>query len=481
MDAQAEFAEPEGTKYQIYRVLIMCVAVISYLFVYFHRSCTSVLAADIAASYGVEKADLSIFSSIYFYPYGVLQFFAGLLADILEPAYLVGGSQLLASIGAIICGVSGNLGVGCFGRVLVGLGCGPTYVPCTRMLLNWYPARHYATLIGVLAGLACCGGIIAARPLVSFAAAYNWRAGLYGMGAISGIISILTMVFIRGHPNSKGFKGPNGPMPANSSDITVKDRLKALWANLKIVAHRWDFWVVVVYCIIGNAPMFSFTAMWAASFLKDYFFYTAARASDTVMATTVGIIIGSFGFGPLSNVLKTRKWVCVGVCLGATAIALAFLLLKPQQPEEDSPANGVVWIMLIIFGATTIAIPGVAYPLVREYYPPAQAGTAVGVANSCGFLSTAVYQEISTAIIRSYGKDPTDPTGQRYVRDGYRYGLWLFFMISFIVSTILMCIVRDSDVFKQDEEKGSGEAEPTKADAAKEDAASGEEGEKGAL
>jgi nitrate/nitrite transporter NarK len=87
---------------------------------------------------------------------------------------------------------------------------------------------------------------------------------------------------------------------------------------------------------------------------------------------------------------------------------------------------------------------------VREYYPPAQAGTAVGVANSCGFLSTAVYQEISTAIIKSYGFEG-DTT--HYVRDAYRYGLWLFFLVSFLVSAVLITIVRDSDLFIKKKEE----------------------------
>jgi sugar phosphate permease len=479
MEGQDEFEEPAGVKYQVMRILVLTVSCLSYVFVYFHRTCTSALATKIAENYGEKDVTkLSIFSSIFFYPYGILQFFAGILADIIEPSFLVGGSQLLASIGGIICGASKSIGVGCFGRVLVGLGCGPTYVPCTRMLLNWFPATWYAFLIGVLAAIGCCGGIIANRPLVSFAEYNPYPYAFYGMGAISAILAILCMIFIRGHPNSKGFKGPNGPMTNASADITFVDRLKALWTNLKVVAHRWDFWVVVVYCIIGNAPMFSFTAMWAQPFLKDFFRYDVVRAGDTGIATTIGIIIGSLAFGPLSNVLKTRKWVCLGVCIGAMGVSIGFYLLKPQQPEADVPANGVVWIMLIIFGATTIAIPGVAYPLVREYYPPAQAGTAVGLANSCGFLSTAVYQEISTAIIKSYGLDPDDELKKRYKRDGYKYGLWLFYLISFIVSGVLITIVRDTEIFKK-ADSGGGEPEATKDDKGEKEADSGS-GEKDA-
>ncbi|OHT17195.1 hypothetical protein TRFO_41207 [Tritrichomonas foetus] len=42
-----------------------------------------------AAEYNVGVADLNIFTPIYWYSYGVIQIFAGLLADTFEPAYLI--------------------------------------------------------------------------------------------------------------------------------------------------------------------------------------------------------------------------------------------------------------------------------------------------------------------------------------------------------------------------------------------------------
>jgi sugar phosphate permease len=457
MDNESGFAEGAGLRFHLLRCLTLAVSCLAYVFVYFHRSCTSVLAADMALTYGVEKADLSIFSSIFFYPYGILQFFAGLLADVIQPAFLISGAQLLASIGAIVCGASSNLAVGCFGRVLVGLGCGPTYVPGTRMILNWFPAKYYANMIGILSAIGCCGGIIAARPLVSFSEAYTWRWGFYGIAIVSGICAILTMVFIRGHPNEKGYKGPNGEMQIEN-ETTIRERFVQLWDNLKIVARRSDFWICVVYCLCGNAPLFSFTAMWAASFLKDAFHYTPDRASDTVMGVTVGIIAGAFIFAVISNALQTRKWVCFGVSAGAAVVCLVFTVVEPQQPVADVPSNAAVWVLLVIFGAMTISIGGIGYPLVREYYAPEQAGTAVGTTNSLSFLATAVYQEISTAAIRKYGKDLTDPAGLRYARDGYRYGVWLFYLVSFAVGAAAIAFAKDSEVFKVVGEGGPEEA-----------------------
>jgi sugar phosphate permease len=88
-----------------------------------------------AVDYGVEKSDLSIFSSSFFSSYGLIQRFTGMLCDIIELAFLIGGSQLLTALDAAMHGFSQSLAVGCVGWFLVGLGCRPSFVPLSRSIL----------------------------------------------------------------------------------------------------------------------------------------------------------------------------------------------------------------------------------------------------------------------------------------------------------------------------------------------------------
>jgi MFS family permease len=145
------------------------------ILVFYQRACPSVLYRDIAKSYHVDVSHLSLFSSMYFYAYGILQPFTGLIADVFEPAYLIGGSTFFSSVGAMVCGLSRTFPVGCAGRLLVGIATAPIFVPGCRFAANWFPLRLFPRFTGGLIGIGGVGGILGQAPTVQLARALGWR------------------------------------------------------------------------------------------------------------------------------------------------------------------------------------------------------------------------------------------------------------------------------------------------------------------
>ena len=128
--------------FKIRRMSIFIIIVLCDVIVYFQRSCSTVLADDMAVSYGVDPSKIGIFSSLFYYPYSILQPFSGLLADVIEPSYLISGSTFLAAIGAFLCGISKNLFVGYVGRFIVGVGSALVYCPANRIQINRFPLKY---------------------------------------------------------------------------------------------------------------------------------------------------------------------------------------------------------------------------------------------------------------------------------------------------------------------------------------------------
>jgi sugar phosphate permease len=106
------------SSFHIRRIFAYSLYSLNEMIVFFRRSCPSVLFSDMAASYKVDVSRLSLFSSMYFYAYGTLQVFTGLIADVFEPALLIGGSTLLAAVPAATCGFSRTFAVGCVSRLV---------------------------------------------------------------------------------------------------------------------------------------------------------------------------------------------------------------------------------------------------------------------------------------------------------------------------------------------------------------------------
>ena len=422
--------------FYIRRIFGFIICALLYALVFFQRTCPSIVSDKMAADYGVAVKDIGVFSSIFFYPYGIVQPFAGLLSDVVEPAFVIGISQFIAGIGSIVCGLSENMAVGCIGRFLVGLGCGPTYVPIVRIVANWFPLRFYSHMCGALLAIGGVGGIVAQGPLTSLSKLIGWRWCFYGIGGIGIILSVLEMIFVRGDPQTLGYKPINKNIESKAeNESSIKDKFVQLFANFKqVVTYPW-FWLIVVYCIFCSGPYFDISGLWGGPFLQDVFKFESTKTGNTLIALSVGLIAGSIFVPPLSSLFRTRKWVLFTTCLIAFISLLIFTILGSKLPFA------VVIILFLFIGMFTNSMTSVCYPLVREYFHPALAGSAVGCVNIFTFLSTAIFQNVSSEVIASVGHIEGSSA---YTERGYQIGLWTICTASMGVATIAIGFAKDS-------------------------------------
>jgi sugar phosphate permease len=211
-----------------------------------------------------------------------------------------------------------------------------------------------------------------------------------------------------------------------------------LWVSFKQTVTFGFFWVVVLYCILVNGPWYDLSGMWVAPWLEDVFGYSNQAAGNTAIALTFGLIVGSLLIPPVSTLLRTRKWVLCVTATVAFAVSLIFLVLTPEHITYP-----LLYFLLIVIGATTNSMSSVAYPLVREYYSPTIAGTAVGCANTFTFLSSAAYQTMSSDLIKKKGFQ--GDSRDKYTLNGYRNGLWLVLVISWGLGAVVAALTKDTE------------------------------------
>ncbi|EAX89160.1 major facilitator superfamily protein [Trichomonas vaginalis G3] len=432
---------PSGFKFQITRLYTYSTLVLLYTLVSFHKQCTSVLQKDIAKEYNVEENKITIFSSIYFYLYACSQPFAGLFADLLDPTIIVGVTGCIAAIGSIIIGASKSLAVGIFGRLLVGLGCGPTYVSTCRVITNWFKLEHLPIYMGILVALSGTGGILASLPLVKFANKYGWNAALYGIGGISGILSVFVLFFVRGNPISKGYQPVNDQLTSSSDEpSSFKDKMKLLWSNFKTVLSYKYFWVITLFNATSSGPYFDVAAYWGGPYLRDILGYDSDKYGTTMISLSIGVIAGSLILPNIPNLLRTKKWMLVA----ASTFAISAII--PLFVRGKSLTNAAIWVLYILIGFFTAPCISISYPLVCSYYHPKVAGSSVGLGNFFLFVAAAIYQQISTLGFR------TKDAQNNIIRDwyGYKWGLWFFCIVSLVISLICALIAKETKVIEKD-------------------------------
>lgn len=440
-----EVEEGPGWKFHFTRIYSYICPAILYAFVSFQKQCPAVVAEDMAAAYKVTTTELSIFSSIYFYPYACMQPFAGLLADIIDPAYVIGVSGLVAACGSIICGLSNTIGVGILGRLLVGLGCGPTYVSTVRIITRWFKTKSFPVMLGILVAMSGAGGMLAAGPLSLFIEKFPWRYGFYGIGGIGAFLALLVLIFVRGDPRKKGFLPVNEESAPIMDEEGCADKMKLLWSNIKTVFSVWYFWPITLFNILSSCPYIDIVGYWGGPYLIDIKGMEKKSIGSILIAISIGMVVGSLTIPTIANLLKMRKWVCTGGSIITLAAILVFCFIG------DTIGKTWIFILYLVIGYFTAPLCSVSYPLLTEYYSPTVSASAVGISNFFVFILSAVYQVISSATIPLKGSYK-DGKVTRYTWDGYRYGLYVFCAVSIFLSAVVISITKETTAYQPKDE-----------------------------
>jgi sugar phosphate permease len=427
---ESALVPPVGTRFQFCRWSSFVIGAIIYLFAFFQRICPSVVADDMAKAYGVRTNDLGVFSSMYFYSYGAVQPFAGLLADIMDPCILIGGSALVSGLGAVICGLSKTTAVGMVGRLLVGLGCGPVLVPICKMISTWFPLTWYPVMVGVTGASGIIGAICAQAPLAAFTQAVGWRWPFYTVGILSGAFGVLCLAWARGHPRHFGFACVNEEQPRSES--TVKEKLSLLWENFKFVVTKVPFWQITGYTLLTMGPGFDMTGLWLAPYLMHAFGYSKAMAGNVALSMTIGNFLMATTVASIAKLVRSSKWTLTATAVMGTVVSLIFVFVPPNKISM-----GALVVMMAMFGYTANSFV-LSYAILREKVPLAVAGSATGCCNGIVLLLPAVYQIVSSEII---GKKGYIPGTEIYDNEGFRFGLWTLFAVSMGLSVPIMASV----------------------------------------
>ena len=157
---------------------------LTYIFVYFDRVAPAVVAPELMKEFGLTATSLGILSSMYFYPYAAMQIPSRILSDYLGPRFSVGTFFIIAAIGTALFGIAQSFGVIIFGRFLMGVGVAVVWIPCMRILANWFRPNEFSTLTGMMLTWGNVGAILAAAPLAFLVGLVGWRASFFWLGGL---------------------------------------------------------------------------------------------------------------------------------------------------------------------------------------------------------------------------------------------------------------------------------------------------------
>ncbi|MGC6517073.1 MAG: MFS transporter, partial [Candidatus Puniceispirillaceae bacterium] len=389
----------------------MRLGIIALLFGYvmsqFYRACLAVLTPVLDEQIGASATDLSLASGLWFLTFALMQFPVGWALDKFGPRITT--SVMLAVGGgggaAIFAVATTPLHVQ-IAMSFIGIGCAPVLMASFFIFARAFPAAMFATLGGTLIGIGTMGNLASAAPLAMAAAQFGWRESLWALSLITLVISVAIWLFVR---------------DPQSADTTTQDT-GSIWSVFTIQ----PLWVVAPLLFFSYAAAAGLRGLWAGPYMQEVFFQDSSGIGLVTLAMGAGMSVGSFLYGPLDRIFKTRKWVIIGGNAG-TFISLLCLAFWPSLSFTGAT-------ILLSF----VGIFGMSYPLMmahgRSFIPPHLLGRGVSMLNLCSIAGVGSMQALS-----SYAYDWGATTS---AASGYQ-ALFLFFAIPLGLSSLIYLISQD--------------------------------------
>lgn len=356
-----------------------------WVLIYANRTVLSPLLPVIQAEWGLTKAQLGLLNSAFFLMYTLMQVPTGMLADRFGRRRLLLPGYLLQGLGAAASGVAGGHGTFLAARVVTGLGQSTYYATQYALASEVIPGRFRAFGMAVInSGMAfgiALGMSVASVSLLIGGAA--WRPALVLLGVVTVALWGLMSRLIRtegqgGRRPSNGDGGdpvvahfaPGGPapeqMPAGSNGRARLDR-NVLLAYVVVFATMYGFFVILT---------------WLPYYLQTQRGVPGAQAGliSTMIAFTAvpaGVLAGR-----LSDRLGRRRPVLIAL-IPLSAVALALIVA--------SPGMAGVYLAIALYGITgKLVLDPLVVALVADATPAASYGTAFGILNFSGTISTVL-------------------------------------------------------------------------------------------
>ncbi len=214
---------------------IWALGAIFYLLGFFQRVAPAVMTQELMRDFQISAAALGNLSAFYFYSYVAMQIPTGIIADTWGPRRLLSTGSLVAGLGTIMFALAPSLVWANIGRLLIGGSVAVAFVGLLKLVSNWFPPRHFATVTGMALFFGIVGAVSAGPPLRLLMVIFSWRSIMLCTALITLGIGALIWSFVRDYPLHKGFSNLNHAQESTGQEISWGSILSRV---LKVVAYR---------------------------------------------------------------------------------------------------------------------------------------------------------------------------------------------------------------------------------------------------
>ncbi|MDM0056967.1 MFS transporter [Variovorax fucosicus] len=330
----------------------------------------SVMLPAIQADFGVARADASLPYTLLMIGFGLGGVVMGKLADRYGVMWPLLAGAACVGLGYVASSLAGSiLAFSLVQGVLVGLGSGAVFAPLVADTSLWFVKRR-----GMAVAVCASGNYVAGAvwpPIVQhFVEVAGWRATYVGLGIFCGLAMAGLALFMRPRPPAAVMAAA----PANAAGRPVTMPTMRPF-GLSLGAAQGMLCVAGVACCVAM----SMPQVHIVAYCTDLG-YGAARGAQMLSLMLACGIASRLISGAICDRIGGLRTLLLGSVLQCVAL---FMFL---------PFDGLVPLFLVsaLFGLFQGGIVPSYAIIVREHFPPAEAGARVGTIIGCTLLGMAL-------------------------------------------------------------------------------------------
>ncbi|KMJ57185.1 MFS transporter [Bacillus sp. LL01] len=379
-----------------FRWVIFTSVLFTYLIMSSQRTAPGLITEQLMKDFSVTATTVGLVTSIQFFVYTSLQIPMGILADRYGPNFLLIIGATLTGIGTIIYSFGTHEFVLFFARILTGIGDATIWVNMVLILSQWFNKKEFTRLIGFAGMTGSLGFLLATVPFSVLIALLGWRGAFFSAGILLCLLSVFLYYVLVKKSKQSLFVAPK----------IQREKTAVLLRRILSNRQAW----ALFFCHFGIVGGYiGFIGSWAVPYMMDVYGMTRLDASQLIMISLIGALIGAPLIGWVSSCLGTIKRPYVVFHITVLLCWSIFLLFK-----EHPPFYLLIILFFIIgfgFGSNSLT-----FAVVRQSFPITETGIVVGFANTGGFLSAVLLPSIIGYILDHFQSTLGN------ISDGYYYG-----------------------------------------------------------
>jgi len=339
---------------------LLCLA---YALSQFFRAFLAVLSGVLERDIGTTPDDLAFASGLWFLAFAAMQIPVGWSLDRFGPRRTASVLLLVGGAGgaALFAMATSPLHIS-IAMLLIGVGCAPVLMASYYIFARQFPPAKFATLAALMLGVGSVGNLVASYPMAWAAETLGWRAALFVLAGVSGVVAFGILALVR---------DPEALTGDTRGSVLDLLKLPVLWA-------------IVPLMFVAYVPSAALRGLWAGPYLRDVFGLDTGQVGQATLVMGVAMIAGTLCYGPLDRMLNTRKWVV----FAGNAISALALLVMVSMPDHNLALSIAMLAVVGFFGASFPVI--IAHG--RAFFPAHLAGRGVTLLNLFGIGGVGVAQ-----------------------------------------------------------------------------------------